>query len=134
MNTHNVSATISIRKYEWDEVGDWMWKNRKYYNGLSVLPYDGGTYVQAPFETITRLQYDQMIAGLEEIDLTKVIETDDNTDLQGEIACAGGVCGYRNQFRIGRIGSKEKIKILDRKSESKESEKHGNEKKENSRI
>ena len=92
MNTHNVSATISIRSYEWDEVGDWMWKNRKYYNGLSVLPYDGGTYVQAPFETITRLQYDQMIAGLKEIDLRNVIETEDNTDLQGEIACAGGVC------------------------------------------
>ena len=92
MNTHNVSATISIRSYEWDEVGDWMWKNRKYYNGLSVLPYDGGTYVQAPFETITRSQYDMMLAGLKKIDLTKVIETEDNTDLQGEIACAGGVC------------------------------------------
>ena len=92
MNTHNVSATISIRDYEWDEVGNWMWKNRKYYNGLSVLPYDGGTYQQAPFETITRSQYDMMLAGLKKIDLTKVIETEDNTDLQGEIACAGGVC------------------------------------------
>jgi len=92
MNTHNVSATISIRNYEWDEVGDWMWKNRKYYNGLSVLPYDGGSYVQAPFETITRSQYEQMIAGLGKIDLHKVIETEDNTDLQGELACAGGLC------------------------------------------
>ena len=92
MNTHNVSATISIRDYEWDEVGNWMWKNRKYYNGLSVLPYDGGTYQQAPFETITRSQYDMMLAGLKKIDLTKVTETEDNTDLQGEIACAGGVC------------------------------------------
>ncbi len=92
MNTHNVSATISIRDYEWDEVGNWMWQNRKYYNGLSVLPYDGGTYQQAPFETITRSQYDMMLAGLKKIDLTKVTETEDNTDLQGEIACAGGVC------------------------------------------
>ena len=92
MNTHNVSATISIRKWEWEEVGNWMWNNRKFYNGLSVLPYDGGTYVQAPFESITRLKYDQMIAGLDEIDLTKIVETEDNTDLQGEIACAGGSC------------------------------------------
>ena len=92
MNTHNVSATVSIRNWEWEEVGNWMWNNRKYYNGLSVLPYDGGTYVQAPFESITRLQYDQMIAGLDEIDLTKIVETEDNTDLQGEIACAGGSC------------------------------------------
>ena len=92
MNTHNVSATISIRKWEWEEVGNWMWNNRKFYNGLSVLPYDGGTYVQAPFESITRLKYDQMIAGLDEIDLTKIVETEDNTDLQGEVACAGGLC------------------------------------------
>ena len=92
MNTHNVSATVSIRNWEWEEVGNWMWNNRKFYNGLSVLPYDGGTYVQAPFESITRLKYDQMIAGLDEIDLTKIVETEDNTDLQGEVACAGGLC------------------------------------------
>ncbi|MED6315252.1 MAG: hypothetical protein VX704_09495, partial [Verrucomicrobiota bacterium] len=42
-NSHNVSATISIREDEWEQVGNWMWKNRKVYNGLSVLPYDGGT-------------------------------------------------------------------------------------------
>ena len=92
MNTHNVSATISIRKYEWDEVGEWMWNNRKFYNGLSVLPYDGGTYKQAPFETITRSQYEQMIAGLRDININKIKEAEDNTDLKGEIACAGGVC------------------------------------------
>tara|TARA_Y100000592_G_scaffold101169_1_gene186336 strand:+ start:8244 stop:10103 length:1860 start_codon:yes stop_codon:yes gene_type:complete len=92
MNTHNVSATISIRKFEWDEVGEWMWNNRKFYNGLSVLPYDGGTYVQAPFETIMRGKYEDMMASLTSIDLTQVKETEDNTDLQGEIACAGGVC------------------------------------------
>ena len=67
-------------------------KNRQYYNGLSVLPYDGGTYVQAPFETITRSQYEQMLAGLQDIALDNIVETEDNTDLQGEIACAGGVC------------------------------------------
>jgi ribonucleoside-triphosphate reductase (thioredoxin) len=92
MNTHNVSATISIRNYEWVEVGEWMWNNRKFYNGLSVLPYDGGTYKQAPFETITRSQYEQMIAGLRDININMIKETEDNTDLKGEIACAGGVC------------------------------------------
>jgi ribonucleoside-triphosphate reductase len=69
-----------------------MWFNRHYYNGLAVLPYDGGTYKQAPFETITKKQYDEMYSLLENIDLTKVIETEDNTDLAGELACAGGVC------------------------------------------
>ncbi len=49
-NTHNVSATVSLKPEEWYEAGNWMWDNRDHYNGLSVLPYDGGTYTQAPFE------------------------------------------------------------------------------------
>jgi len=91
-NTHNVSATISLKEKEWEEAGEWMWKNRNTYNGLSVLPYDGGTYTQAPFEDITKAKYDEMTKTLQEIDLTKVIEDTDNTDLSGELACAGGSC------------------------------------------
>ena len=53
-NTHNVSATVSLREHEWEAVGEWMWINREYYNGLSVLPYNGGTYMQAPFEDIDK--------------------------------------------------------------------------------
>ena len=91
-NTHNVSATISIKEAEWADVGEWMWENRKVYNGLSVLPYDGGTYKQAPFEDCSKETYEAMLATLEEVDLTKVIEVEDNTDLSGELACAGGAC------------------------------------------
>jgi ribonucleoside-triphosphate reductase len=91
-NTHNVSATITIKEDEWDEVGEWMWKNRSYYNGLSVLPANGGTYVQAPFEDCDELTYKRMMKSLTSIDLVNVIETQDNTDLQGELACAGGAC------------------------------------------
>ena len=91
-NTHNVSCTISVRDHEWDSVGQWMWDNRKYYNGISVLPFDGGTYQQAPFEDISADEYDRLYAKLESIDLTKVVETDDNTDLTGEVACGGGGC------------------------------------------
>jgi len=91
-NTHNVSATISLKKDEWEKAGEWMWSNRDYYNGLSVLPYDGGTYTQAPFEDISESDYNKMSKVLSNIDLTKVVETDDNTDLSGELACAGGNC------------------------------------------
>ena len=91
-NTHNVSATVSLREHEWDAAGQWMWDNREYYNGLSVLPYDGGTYKQAPFEDITEEQFHTMMKSLHNIDLSKVIELDDNTDLSGELACAGGAC------------------------------------------
>jgi len=69
-----------------------MWSNREYYNGLSVLPYDGGTYTQAPFEDIDESVYNKMSKVLSDVDLTKVTETDDNTDLSGELACAGGNC------------------------------------------
>ena len=91
-NTHNVSATISLKDNEWEDAGEWMWDNRNHYNGLAVLPFDGGSYVQAPFEDISASKYSNMIKDLEEIDLTKIIEVDDETDLAGELACAGGVC------------------------------------------
>jgi len=91
-NTHNVSATVSIRESEWEDVGEWMWENRDVYNGLSVLPYDGGNYQQAPFEDCSKETYDVMLQSLTEVDLNNVLETDDNTDLSGELACAGGAC------------------------------------------
>ena len=69
-----------------------MWENREHYNGLSVLPYDGGSYVQAPFEDISAAEYKEMLQSLEDIDLTKIIETEDETNLAGELACAGGAC------------------------------------------
>jgi ribonucleoside-triphosphate reductase (thioredoxin) len=91
-NTHNVSATVSLKPEEWKEVGEWMWKNRRYYNGLSVLPYDNGSYKQAPFQDITEDQYNEMYKKLSNIDITKVVEITDNTNLSGELACAGGNC------------------------------------------
>jgi ribonucleoside-triphosphate reductase len=91
-NTHNVSATVSIKEDEWDLVGDWMWNNRDFYNGLSVLPYNGGTYTQAPFSDCTKEEYESLVKTLTNIDLTQVIELQDNTDLRGEAACAGGAC------------------------------------------
>jgi ribonucleoside-diphosphate reductase alpha chain len=91
-NTHNVSATISLKEEDWELAGEWMWTNRKFYNGLSVLPYNGGTYQQAPFEDCNKETYDNMMKSLSSVDLTKVIELQDNTNLSGEVACAGGAC------------------------------------------
>lgn len=107
-NTHNVSATISIdsnRTYdtilpnkgagtydEWEVVGEWMWLNRDSYNGLSVLPYWGGTYQQAPFEDITEEEYNKRIVTLKELDLTNVTEANDNVEFGQVAACAGGAC------------------------------------------
>ena len=105
-NTHNVSATISIdkdRKYmievfsdsyqdEWEVVGEWMWENRDVYNGLSVLPAFNHTYKQAPFEDISKEEYEKRISTIQSIDLTKVTELDDTVDFGQVAACAGGAC------------------------------------------
>jgi len=91
-NTHNVSATVSLKQQEWKYAGEWMWENREFYNGLSVLPYDGGTYTQAPFEDISKVKYDYMMKHLTEVNLQNIVEVEDNTDLSGELACAGGAC------------------------------------------
>jgi len=91
-NTHNVSATLSLKEEDWELAGEWMWTNKEHYNGLSVLPYNGGTYTQAPFEDITEEKYNEMVKHLNNIDLSLIVEVDDNTTLSGELACAGGSC------------------------------------------
>lgn len=91
-NAHNVSATVSLKPEEWELAGEWMWNNREHYNGLSVLPYDGGTYTQAPFEDCTKEDYERLAKNLHNIDLSKVVEMDDNTELKEQAACAGGAC------------------------------------------
>ena len=91
-NTNNVSATVSIQEGEWEAVGKWMWENRNTFNGLSVLPYFGGSYKQAPFEDITEEQFNEMATHLHNIDLSKVVEFSDETALMDQAACAGGAC------------------------------------------
>ena len=91
-NTHNVSATVSIKEDEWNLVGEWMWENRKFYNGLSVLPYSNHTYKQAPYEDCTKEDYEMLLTTLKNVYLTKVIELQDDTNLSGEVACSGGAC------------------------------------------
>lgn len=91
-NHHNVSCTISIKDDEWDQVGAWMWVNRGDYTGISVLPYDNGSYIQAPFEDCTKEKYDELSKYLHNINLKEVVEVDDFTSLNDQQACAGGAC------------------------------------------
>lgn len=91
-NINNVSTTVTVKEHEWDEVGKWMWEHRNEFTALSVLPFDGGSYIQAPYEDITQEEYETAFKHLNDIDLTRVIEVVDNTNLQGEVACGGGSC------------------------------------------
>jgi len=115
-NTHNVSATISIdknrmydvditdrdypdvllryivKKDEWEVVGEWMWDNKEFYNGLSCLPFDGGSYSQAPFENITEEEYNELLNKLTNVDLSQIIEEDDIINFNDSVACGGISC------------------------------------------
>lgn len=89
-NKNNVSATVTIKPEEWAEVGDWMWDHKNEFTALSVLPFSQHSYIQAPYEDITKEEYESMIKSLHAINLDNVIELADNTDLAAEAACGGG--------------------------------------------
>jgi hypothetical protein len=91
-NTHNVSATVTLKNNEWKMVGEWLWENQNHYNGLSFLPEDLGSYQQTPFETITKEEYEKMSSGLSGLSVANIVEINDNTNLMGEQACSGGAC------------------------------------------
>ena len=91
-NTHNVSVTISYKEEEIQPLFEMLWSNREGYTGISLLPYDGGSYKQAPFEDCSKEDYDKYIKMVKEIDLRNVKEEEDNTTRVENLACAGGVC------------------------------------------
>lgn len=91
-NTNNVSATVSVKEDEWDYVKNWLWTNRKNFNGISILPFDGGTYQQPPFEACSPYIYNKLLSSMQDVNFNRIKEEDDNTDLKGEVACSGGQC------------------------------------------
>ena len=91
-NKNNVSVTVTMKPEEWAEVGEWLWQNRMDYTAISCLPHSDHSYIQSPFEDITKERYEEMVQHLHKIDLSKVVEDEDNTDLQSEAACSSGGC------------------------------------------
>lgn len=95
-NRHNASATVFLKEHEWDRAAEWMWTNKEYFNGLTVLPYDGGDYVQMPLEDITEEKYEELVQFIKQIDLSEIKEDDDNTKIIETLACSGGSCEIKN--------------------------------------
>ena len=93
-NTHNVSVTVSYKEEERASVKKWMLKNATSFTGISLLPYDGGTYAMTPFETCTRAVYEEWLARLpvEPINWKAVDFSRTADERIGEMACSGGVC------------------------------------------
>jgi ribonucleoside-triphosphate reductase len=91
-NTHNVSITVNIKEHEWDDVRDYIWENNDSFTAISCLPHSDHSYKQAPFEDTTAEMYNELIKTLSMVDLTRVIEPEDNTSLSDNLACYGQSC------------------------------------------
>ena len=90
---HNPSVTIQVREHEWMEVGAFVYKHFDELCGVSFLPYDTGTYKQAPYQEITEKEYDELLERMpKEIDWGSLVEEQDNTTGSQELACTGGSC------------------------------------------
>ena len=90
---HKPSVTISVQEHEWPEVGAWVWEHFDEITGVSFLPYDGGTYRQAPYEEINEEAYNVLEATLpRDIDWEAFIEMTDNVEGTQTLACTAGAC------------------------------------------
>jgi ribonucleoside-triphosphate reductase (thioredoxin) len=89
---HKPSVTISVEEKDWPSVGAWTWENFDEISGVSYLPYDGGTYRQAPYETCTEVEYEALKAKMPKIDWTLLVENTDNVEGAQQLACSAGVC------------------------------------------
>jgi len=90
---HKPSVTISVKEEEWMEVGAWVWKNFDDISGISFLPYDGGSYRQAPYEECTKEEYVKLEGDTpNEISWRDLTEVDDNVKGVQELACTAGSC------------------------------------------
>ena len=90
---HKPSCTVYVKEHEWVEVGAWVWKNFDRISGISFLPHSDHVYQQAPYEDITKEQYEEMLSKMPtEIDWSAMIEDKDNTEASQTLACVAGAC------------------------------------------
>lgn len=91
---HNPSTTISVGDDEWITVANWVYTNWDIVGGLSFLPRSNHVYQLAPYETIDKKTYEEVLKRFEHIDFSKIVtyEMTDELEQKAELACAGGVC------------------------------------------
>jgi ribonucleoside-diphosphate reductase alpha chain len=89
---HKPSVTISVEEKDWPTVGAWTWENFSEISGVSYLPYDGGTYRQAPYEECTEAEYNELKAKVPTINWNEFKEVTDNVEGAQQLACSAGSC------------------------------------------
>lgn len=91
---HQVSITVTVKENEWLRTGAWVFDNFDSLSGVSFLPYDGGTYRQAPFQEVSKEKYEELLANMPQVDWSRLseYELEDTTTSSHEMACIGGAC------------------------------------------
>jgi ribonucleoside-diphosphate reductase alpha chain len=89
---HKPSVTISVEEKDWPAVGAWTWENFSEISGVSYLPYDGGTYRQAPYEECTEEEYNELKAKIPQVNWLDLKENTDNVEGAQMLACSAGSC------------------------------------------
>jgi ribonucleoside-triphosphate reductase len=90
---HKPSVTISVKEDEWMDVGAWVWRHFDEVSGVSFLPWDGGTYRQAPYEECSKEVYEELLSKMPaHIDWNLLSEKDDNVEGAQTLACVAGHC------------------------------------------
>lgn len=91
---HNPSITVYVRDYEWAEVGAWVYKNFDHIGGVSFLPHTDHVYRQAPYQEISKEEYEKLVKEMPVCDWAdlQAVEKEDGTNATKELACSAGQC------------------------------------------
>jgi ribonucleoside-diphosphate reductase alpha chain len=90
---HKPSITVSVKEDEWPAVGAWTWEHFDEVTGVSFLPMDGGTYRQAPYESIDEATYHKLLVEMpSSIDWEAMSENTDNVEGAQMLSCTAGAC------------------------------------------
>lgn len=90
---HKPSITVYVKEEEWPAIGSWVWEHFDEVSGMSFLPWDGGSYRQAPYEEVDELTYNALLAKMPtSVDWNTFKEFDDNVEGAQQLACVSGVC------------------------------------------
>lgn len=91
---HTVSITVYVREHEWMDVGAWVYKHFDDVGGISFLPYSDHSYKQAPYQPISKEEFDCAVAAMPVINWNDytVVEHEDTTKGAQQYSCSAGVC------------------------------------------
>ena len=92
---HNPSVTINVHEDEWLRVGAWVFDNFDSIGGISFLPASEHTYKQAPYQEISKDEYEEWVKKSPsniQWEMLSIYEKEDGTTGSQELSCVAGVC------------------------------------------